>query len=137
VNEGRIAVDVTLLFIDAGYGITAWYPKPGTSTDNRLEPRAPKNKLGPPDVPRSIVTADTTGLEHIVLIAVKAEGPPLDFTWLAQPSIAAARAVSRGGTTSPLTALFENAAYRTRGKVAEDTLSPFAIRTISWKVPPK
>ena len=134
-NRGRKPVDVTLLFVDSGFGITAWYPKDGEF--NRLDTN---ETIGPPDINFARISDKTTGLEHMVLIAAAPAGDaPLDFTWLAQPTLAAARAVpglDRSAFDSPLSQLLENAAYSpgsTRSAEAVQ-VQQSCIRTVSWKV---
>jgi hypothetical protein len=132
-NQGRSAVDVTLLFLDSGYGITSFFPRAGTVTDNRIGPRHSFVSS------RARITADTTGTERMIVIAVKGQGPPTDFSWLEQPTINQARAAGakRAGTSrSPLAALIEQAAFAagpTRGltRVEEEQ---HCIRAISWHV---
>lgn len=131
-NLAAEPVDVTLLFIDSGYGITPFFPKATTMGDNRLGPKATWRS------PRQKVTADTMGLEHMLVIAVRGEGPPMDFAWLSQPTMAAARGSSgtRGGMQSPLEKLLENAAFAgssTRGRDRQ-SVDKNCIRLISWKV---
>ncbi|MDX1946407.1 MAG: caspase family protein [Pirellulaceae bacterium] len=134
INQGRKAVDVTLLFVDGGFGIKAWYPRDGEL--NRL---APGESLGPPDINFAQVNIKTTGLEHMVLIAAAASDAPLDFSWLAQPTLAAARAVpgvERSGT-SPLGQLLQSAAYAPTTRDVEPVqVRQSCIRTVSWKVEP-
>jgi len=61
------------------------------------------------------VNADTTGLEHLVVIAVKGKGPPVEFSALAQPTIEQAKsragAGEEGAMDSALGQLFQNALF--------------------------
>lgn len=136
-NRSRnVRVFVTLLFVNSRYGIESLYPGEGEIT-GRLEPgksfRTDKLK----------VATDTSGLEHVVAIAIKATGGPVDFTALCQPTIERARAVSatRGegdALKSPLGQLFQNALYAqgtTRGFDRVD-LQDFALRLFSWQTMP-
>jgi hypothetical protein len=86
-NQSRqLSLYVTLLLIDSGFGIDAIYPGPGEIVE-LLRPGA------------SIVTdsfavnAQTLGAESAVALAVQASGPPVDFTALAQPTLALAKSV--------------------------------------------
>ncbi|MCC6418852.1 MAG: caspase family protein [Gemmataceae bacterium] len=136
-NRSRFAVDVSLLFIDSGHGIYAVFPRPGTTADNRLLP-GQTFRTG-----AVRVNAKTTGLEHMLVIAVRADGPPVDFTCLAQPTLeraeqAATRGAARQTLASPLGRLFQNALYArgaTRGLDAE-AIDNHALRLLSWRVVP-
>ena len=140
-NRGRETVDVTLLFIDNDYGITAIFPQPGTVSDNRL---LPKQTLL---TKRGKVTGTTVGLEHIVAIVVKAgNGQQADFSYLEQPSLSRARELSKKGNPapgSPLGQLFQNSLYGTgimRGfsRDSGEAAAPFSMRLLSWStLPPK
>ena len=143
-NLSREPIDVTVLFLDSGFGIEPLFPRiPGA--DNRLPP-AQATSL-PPD--RSAltrwfrVTAKTVGLEHLVVIAVKAraEDLPADFSFLAQETMPRARGLKgvRGNEErtidSPLGRLFQNALYgegTTRGASSLD-IDDYALRLLSWR----
>ena len=143
-NLSREPIDVTVLFLDSGFGIEPLFPRiPGA--DNRLPP-AQATAL-PPD--RSAltrwfrVTAKTVGLEHLVVIAVKArvEDLPADFSFLAQETMPRARGQKgvRGNEErtidSPLGRLFQNALYgegATRGASSLD-IDDYALRLLSWR----
>ena len=129
-NRGSAAADVTLLFIDSGYGISCLFPAAGIVGDNRL---APGKDL---TTQRVQVTADTIGAEQLVLIAVRAGRDPVDFSCLEQPTLAKARAAHRGASAmgSPLGRLLESAVYgsgKARGLGAGD-LGDFTVRLLPW-----
>jgi hypothetical protein len=132
-NRGKTAVDVTLLFVDSGFGIKPWFPRPGTVGDNRVPPG--QSVPGP----RARVSATTVGLEHMIAIAVEAQSgqQPIDFSCLAQPTIESIR--TRGidqPLESPLGRLFKQALYSqggTRGLDAAE-VDRHAVRVISWQV---
>ncbi len=133
-NGSRFAVDVSLLFVDSGFGIEPVFPRPGIAADNRLQP-GQSYRTG-----AFRVNAKTVGLEHVTLIAVRAAGQQLDFTCLAQPSLE--RAVARGGDEnglrSPLGKLLTSALYgqgTTRGLDMEE-IDNHALRLLSWYVEP-
>lgn len=126
-NPTRHTVDVTLLFIDSGYGVTALFPEPGTIDDNRLGPGQTVV------LPRVEVTADTVGAEQIVAIAVKAGRERQDFSCLEQPTLALARDAG-GGFSSPLGMLLKSALYGeggTRG-LARSEFDHHAVRLLPW-----
>lgn len=130
-NLGEDPVDVTLFFVDSGYGITALFPRPGVQTDNRLYPG---------DKPfvafRARVQADTVGLEHLVMIAVPGSGDPVDFCVLEQPTLPRTRGGSDRALDSPLGELLQRALYgqQTRGGAAGAAVSREQLDCISWRV---
>jgi hypothetical protein len=143
-NEGREPVDVNLLFLDSGYGIEPGFPRKVT-VDNRLLPKAKPLRI------KAHVNSTTFGLEHIVLIAVKAKEvqPYANFTFLKQPTLDRARAVesTRGdelrGLKSPLGQLLANAMYadgETRGlgfDEDESSSNAYAFEVMRWRVSPR
>jgi hypothetical protein len=136
-NNGREAVDVSLLFVDSGYGITAAFPRPTTTADNRLLPKQSIRTN-----PVRINAKKSAGAEHMVVIAVQAEGAPVDLTDLARPSLPAAQQATRGDARqtldSPLGKLFRHALYAdgtTRGADFE-AIDKHALRLLSWRVVP-
>lgn len=131
-NRARFPVDVSLLFVDSSFGIYPIFPKPGITGDNRLEP-GQKYRTGP-----FRVNAKTFGLEHLVAIAVRGEGQPLDFTCLAQPTLELARTRGNGDRNlrSPLGQLLAHSLFNqgtTRGLGAEE-IDNHALRLLSWQV---
>ncbi len=80
-NRSAAPVDVTALYIDARYGIQALYPPKGATT--RLEPGAEAGAT------LELETADSDGLERLVLIAVPARrhAERHDSSGLAQPAL--------------------------------------------------
>lgn len=80
-NRSATPVDVTALYIDARYGIQALYPPKGATT--RLEPGAEAGAT------LELETADSDGLERLVLIAVPARRHEErhDSSGLAQPAL--------------------------------------------------
>lgn len=89
-NGGRHAVDLTALYIDAAHGITVLYPHP-PGASNRIE-------AGDRDTLVARIDATTQGLERLLLIAVEArpQAESRDFSYLAQPRLAGARAPADG-----------------------------------------
>jgi hypothetical protein len=147
-NLGREPIDVTVLFLDSGFGIKPLFPRvPGG--DNRLPPA--RAAALPPErsaLTRQFrITADTVGLEHLVVIAVKAreEESPADFSFLAQETIPRARGLKgvQGNEErtieSPLGRLFQKALFGeggTRGASALD-IDDYALRLLSWRTLPR
>ena len=132
-NPCRFPVDVTLLYLDSQCGINALLPRRGEN-----------NRLGPDEsfsISTSVV-AKTWGLEHLVVIAVKADREVVDFTALTQPSLEAVR--TRRGTddkflTSPLGELLKQAVFadgQTRG-MKRTAVKAHSLQLRTWQVQPK
>ena len=129
-NPGKIAVDVTLLYVSRDCEIKALYPR----RDGDL------NRLRPGDavvLPLKFEN-DADGQEHLIAIAVPGQGPTTDFTLLAQPKLPLARGdgVERS-LKSPLGRLLSRGMFgvgMTRGLDAVDaddcrmTMIPFDVR---------
>lgn len=133
-NPNRFPIDMTLLYVDSGFGIACLFPQDGEL-----------NRLRPGDsLPVTVrVTADTAGLEHLVLVAVRAtEEQPLDFSALAQPSLEQAQNVerTRGGPSrglqSPLGQLLQRGLYGqgTARGVQRDMLDDHTLQLFSWHI---
>ena len=119
-NLSRSRVDVTVLYIDSNYGIEVLFPEAGE--DNRLNPGEK-----PLVLPSLHVTGDTTGREQIIVIAVKGEKEPADFSVFAQPTLLKANEESKKESTrgerssaldSPLGQLLSSALYTPSEKQA-------------------
>jgi len=83
-NKGQKALDVTLLYADARYGISPLFPS-GNGEINRLEPGA-RTEID------DIVISDASGvvgIERLFAISVEAErhAERADFSFLSQPSL--------------------------------------------------
>jgi hypothetical protein len=125
-NPSRHAVDVTLLFLDSSFGITAIFPEPGTLDDNRLAPgqvftTAPME-----------VNVDTIGLEQVIAIAIRASRERQDFSCLEQPTLERIRGDRR--LDSPLGQLLKSTMYgsgSTRG-LGPSEIDAFKLRLLSW-----
>lgn len=114
-NKGSVALDVTMLYLDARFGVGVLYPAPGAS--NRLEPGAEVRDF---DVD---INDATTGIERMMVVAVEAAGleERADFSFLAQPPLAQAAAReaarTRGAESDALQAFRDAgfAEFTTRG----------------------
>jgi hypothetical protein len=133
-NTGTVPLDVTMLYVDADFGIHRLFPYEGEELDNRLEP-ARTRALDP----RSI-TADPLGWESVVAIGVESTLRHQNFLSLAQPSLPEVRSAS-DGPPSPLRRLLESAMFGTRSSQADpaDDRGRFAIAQTWFLVdePPK
>lgn len=135
VNQGRSAVDVTVLFVDSEFGVSAVFPLPETITDNRIPPR------GEPYVDRFQIEGNTLGREHLVVLAVRGKGPPVDFSWLAQPSLAQVQSTrgTSNSLTSPLGCLLQDATFgtqQTRG-MGRGQAEDVSLTVLSWETLPR
>jgi len=132
-NRGRYPVDVTLLYIDGTHRIDSLFPQADTLQYNRVEPNQ-ELRTEPCDVIRT-----TGGLEHVVLIAPRGQGPTVDFSWLARPTLQTAekevRSVGHRGFDSPLGRLMRQGIYGAsrapalQSKAAEDVV----LKVVSWR----
>ncbi len=128
-NKGRTAADVTLLFLDSEWGITAMYPPPGRL--NRIE-------AGGTDSVQVEINADTLGVERMLTIAVQAQAKQAlaDFSFLAQPRLDKTRG-SRDASGS-MEALMAEAGFADKGASRGVSLSKSDAQTtrmqlFSWE----
>lgn len=128
-NRSNRAQDVTVLFVDSRWGIASFYPMRSGDV-NRIEAGGSQyigNAVG--GFP---VTADTTGLERMLMIAVPARsGDMVNYSRLAQPTLTATRAL---GEESELGSLLEQAGFwggRTRG-LGQQTQEDTTTQVLSW-----
>jgi hypothetical protein len=126
-NPGRVAADVTLLYVDSGHGIDVLFPQ---DEDNRIRPGESVTAL-------TKLNSKTTGPEHLVVIAVKGTGQRINFAPLAQPTLTQARA--RGGDgalDTPLGRLVKRAVFGdgdARGMTA-DEVEDALVTLMSWQI---
>jgi hypothetical protein len=130
VNSGKQPVDMTLLFIDSGYGIHPLFPHASTSDENRVEPGGAREIVVK-------VNADTQGAERVVLIATSARGASMDFSFLAQSTLEQARGTARGGDalSSPLGQLLrsmQDHEGNTRG-LDVPQVNDYTVRSLGWQ----
>lgn len=90
-NAGSQPLDVTLLVLDEGLGITPFFPDPNRADECTIEPGGQRVFAG------VTVSDETLGRESLVAIAAPTlkTGGRQEFTWLAQPSL---REATRGLT---------------------------------------
>lgn len=112
-NSGAYPLDVTLLALDADFGIACIYPQAGET--NRIQPNS-----DPLRIDLSVSAGQTLGREYLIAIAVPVVGaqvPFQDFAGLEQDSLALARReeTERGGDgsamDSPIGRLLSSAAF--------------------------
>ncbi|HEX3997338.1 MAG TPA: caspase family protein [Pirellulales bacterium] len=133
-NLGRSDVAVSLLYINAGFGIVAIYPRPGSGTDNLLTKNGGHFSTRP-----ARVTAKPVGNEHVVLIAMprQAGRQSPDFSFLEQRTLPPrSRGDDNPALTSPLGQLLQKAMYGEgglRGLEADDSAQAHLMLQ-SWRV---
>ena len=134
-NRGQSTVDLTVLCVTSEHGIIDFFPAPHEVFKNQLSP------TGKPYVLRLKVEANTLGQEHLVVLAVRGKEPPVNFTWLAQPSLARA-SMTRGandGATSHLARMLQDAmlgTQQTRGNDRTDA-EDVAFSVLTWETLPR
>jgi hypothetical protein len=124
-NKGRAAVDLTALYLDSQYGISAEYPARGRL--NRLEPNE-KDSL------TLRLNADTVGTERLMVLAVEAQpqSATSDFSFLAQPKLPS----TRGHLTS-VDALFKESGFGVTTRGASSARNPMGdadVKVYGWKI---
>jgi Caspase domain/Domain of unknown function (DUF4384) len=136
-NNHTRPLDVTVLAVDARYGITLLYPA-SANENNRIHPRdslpIPGDSADPIDMNDA-----TSGREAIVIIAVEAQpnSSAVNLGFLEQPSLDATRGngVSTDANSKPVVDLFQDAGFggdRTRGPARTQAADRTAIRAFNY-----
>jgi hypothetical protein len=131
-----IRVDVTLLIVGSDFQIHPFYPRldeVGTSLN-------PGETLTTPPPPGEIDAEPPFGPECLVVIAVPATNPPVDFTALAQGGLSLSRATDPSQSLrSPLGELLESAMFRTgsRSGLSRSVADRCGMRILTWRTEPK
>jgi hypothetical protein len=133
VPSGNTRADVTLLFLDADFGIKVLYPT-ATVGDNRIGPGESRDYA-------NFVNSNTTGTERVLLIAQVVDPrrvpAPADFSWLEETGIA--KDTTRGGEPAAdnelgrllMASHFQADGVSTRGLGSGDASRAF-MRVITW-----
>jgi hypothetical protein len=135
-NHGKTPADVTLLVVSSDYRIWSAFPEKLSTTNNRVPPGA--------WIQTEVLqmTADTVGLEHLVVLAVEGTGrQQVDFACLEEDTWESARGArlrgdGQGALDTPLGKLFAHALFRkgqTRGAGLADH---YQMRILSWQTLP-
>jgi hypothetical protein len=128
-NTGDKELDVTLLFINAKYGIQTVFPPRNRDLDNQVK-RGEERVVG-----RLRVTGEPTGWESLVAIGVESTLTRRNFGMLEQDGLEL-RSATRGGGDSALQRLLEAAVGgRTRGDL--EPVETFVVKVVSWRTDPK
>jgi hypothetical protein len=130
-------LDVTVLAVDARYGITLLYPA-SANENNRIHPRDSLPIPGDGAEPIDMNDA-TSGREAIVIIAVEAlpNSSAVNLGFLEQPSLDATRgdAGAVSANAKPVVDLFQDAGFggdRTRGPARTQAADRTAIRAFNY-----
>lgn len=129
-NPGRIAIDATVLYTDAHYGITALWPD-ASGVDNRLGP-------GDEHALRIDITDESIGVERILTIAAEAQAKAerSDLSFLAQPPLSVLRSAAPADADELIQA-FRDAAFAehtTRGAAARRPAPRTAMHVLTLQV---
>lgn len=136
-NNHTRPLDVTVLAVDARYGITLLYPG-SANENNRIHPRdslpIPGDSADPIDMNDA-----TSGREAIVIIAVEAQpnSSAVNLGFLEQPSLDATRGngTATDANSKPIVDLFQDAGFggdRTRGPARTQAADRTAIRAFNY-----
>lgn len=139
-------IDVTILYVDSTYGITALFPDPQAGdTSPRLEPIGTATANGGRIEFPITVNADTTGFERLMVIGVPAppQSPVTSLVGLAQQGVRG-EGVSRGHGSGGggLADLLQDAAFgsdntgSTRGPPSRGQATSADFSTFGWTVVP-
>ena len=127
-NTGQRPVDVTVLYIDAAFGIQPIYPQRDREVDNQLKPGETRI------IGRFRVTDDPLGWESAVAIAVESTPARQNFSMLAQDSLETRRGDS-ATSSSPLLRLLESAMFGSEAQTRGQNVNPetFAVKLVTWR----
>jgi hypothetical protein len=131
-----LALDVTLLIIGSDFKVDAFYPR----KDEQGKTLPPGQSLDTPPPPGQISNEPPFGPECLVVIAVPAQNPPVDFGALAQEGLTLARAADHGHSLrTPLGELMEFAMYQSgpRGRLSRSVADQHGMRVLTWRTEPK
>jgi hypothetical protein len=126
-NLSEKELDVTLLFVDAEYGIQSVFPRADSDLDNQFK-RGEERTIG-----RFRMTGDPIGWESIVAIGVESTMTRRNFRMLAQDGLQM-RSASRG-SDSALQRLLE-AAVGGRTRSGPEPVETFVVKVVSWRTDP-
>lgn len=136
-NPNRFSIDLTILYVDSGFGIESYFPDSSRGENNRIRPNETLI------VPSFELDGDKTfGLENLVIIAIKASSKePVDFSFMAQPTLELAKDKrdKKMGAQSPLELLFETSLYGagTTRAIKRGAVEDFSLQTVPWHLSPE
>ncbi len=136
-NRAREPIDVTLLLVDDGFGITPLFPPSESATAGRLAPGETRRT-------RSFPVTAKTGIEfdQVIAIAVPASTPPINFRVLAQSAmetvdrsaVVADRSDRRAGSALQMLLADAMSSGGTRSLMTQ--ANDYAVRLIAWRAVP-
>jgi len=132
-NRNPFASFVTLLFVDASHRIWSIFPVDPNNTEHRLE--AAGNDGDTKLFHRFAVNASTVGLERFVVLAVKDQPDPPDFTFLGKKILHR----PRNDSSPPLERLLAWSVFRddaSRGQTPlgrKQNLDDASIQSVAWR----
>ena len=126
-NVGKVPLDVTVLYVDANFGIKGVFPALETALDNRIDPG--RDRL----LYAGKIVTDTVGWESVVAIGVESTPRHENFLMLEQEGLVEVRGAA---SASPLRALLQDAVFGTRGRAAaaDQDRGRFAINQTWFRV---
>lgn len=128
-NQSSVASDVTLLHVDQEFAISAVFPEPATTDDNRIPAG------GTLDTPRMIVTAEEPIKEQLVVLATRATRQRHDFTSLEQDSLETSRGAAMQTSLGKLLTSRMYGQETSRGLRRAET-GNYATRLLTWTALP-
>jgi hypothetical protein len=127
-NDGRIAADVTVLYLDAAFQIQSHFPtlrQAVAGANNTLD-------VGQSHPVTIKLNDSTVGLEHLLILAVARDpaSPPVNFAFLSQAGLSrSGYERTRGGKPHPLDELLAAGLYEgSRGRRSVDAARTYSIR---------
>jgi len=126
-NTGPRPLDVTVLYIDAAFGIQSIFPLRDREVDNQVRPGETRV------IGRFQVTDMPLGWESAVAIAVESTAAHQNFSMLAQDSIATRSGDDR--PASPLRQLLERAMFGSPTGTRGTDINPatFSMKLVAWR----
>jgi hypothetical protein len=131
-NPNDFAIDVTLLYIDADFGVSIVYPRPG-----RDDIRLPAHSARPRPFQLELTDAPV-GVESLIAIVMPGEGQAISFDMLTRESIAESVAMRDAErlVDTPLGAFLRDATYQVArdGAVTQPVESNYSMQIFTWEV---
>jgi hypothetical protein len=124
-NAGQRPLDVTVLYVDAAFGIQSIFPLRDREVDNQVKPGETRV------VGRFQITDMPLGWESVVAIAVESTAARQNFSMLAQDSIDTRGSDDR--PASPLRQLLERAMFGSTTRGTDINPATFSVKLVSWR----
>ena len=124
-NAGQRPLDLTVLYVDAAFGIQSIFPLRDREVDNQVKPGETRV------VGRFQVTDMPLGWESAVAIAVESTVARQNFSMLAQDSIDTRGSDDR--PASPLRQLLERAMFGSTTRGTDINPGTFSVKLVAWR----